>query len=74
MKVLYYAGLGVICLLFVGTLVLAGDKCGEQILIAIGSLAVSAICVCLREASRARKNASHGYHRKTGAGDSTGKN
>ncbi|MCL2147677.1 MAG: hypothetical protein FWH52_07710 [Synergistaceae bacterium] len=74
MKTLYYTSLGVVSLLFVGTLILAGDKCGEQILIATGSLVVSTICVCVREASKERKNAALRYRRKTDTGDSAGKN
>ena len=59
--------------MFVGTLILAGDKLCEQILIAIGSLVVSTIYICVREVSKERKNAALRYLRKTDTGDSTGK-
>ena len=72
-KTLYYSGLGAVSLFFVVTLILAGDKCGEQILIAIGSLVVSAIYVCVRETHKERKNAALRYRRKTDTGDSPGK-
>jgi len=55
MKTLFYASLGTAVLLFAGTLILAGAELGNQIFIAIGSIAVATIIICISDSHKERK-------------------
>ena len=57
-KVLFYTSLGTAILLFAGTLIFAGAECCSQILIAIGSIVVVAIIICLSDLYKERKKSS----------------